>query len=89
LLCLVVVVATAPRWWPVLRTTPEALRACRWGTLPRHASLAVVLLALLAQAVSGLPASAATYAARETAEVTHDGSTPPRQFTWSTGSPPH
>lgn len=51
LFSLVLVVATAPRWWPVLRTTPSALRSHRWGTLALHAGLAVVLLTLAAQAI--------------------------------------
>lgn len=51
LFCLVVVVATSPRWWPVLRSTPEPLRARRWGSLLLRAGLTGVLLALLAQAV--------------------------------------
>ena len=51
LFSLVLVVATAPRWWPVLRTTPSALRSRRWGPLLLHAGLAVGLLGLVAQAV--------------------------------------
>lgn len=50
LFSLMLVVATAPRWWPVIRSTPSVLRAHRWGRLTLHGGLLAVLFVLAAQA---------------------------------------